>query len=162
MIARGAVEVHLYGGQLEGLKSIVRSGQYDHILRLHGHVSREVALSAQAEAHLLLLLESPRSDARGVLTGKVFEYIASGVPILSLGSRRDSAIGRLLAQTGTGLCTEDNAEIIRGAILSRITGAPEWFAPNLDQVAKYSRERQAMILYETMCSLYQQRVETSA
>lgn len=162
MIAPGDVELHLYGGQLDGLQSIVRSGQYDHILRLHGHVSREIALSAQAEAHFLLLLESPRPDARGVLTGKVFEYIASGVPILSLGSRRNSAIGRLLAQTGTGLCTEDNTEIIRGAILSRIEGAPEWFAPNFDQVAMFSRERQAAILYEAMHSLYQQKYETGA
>ena len=144
VIARGAVMVDLYGGQLDGLDALLGSGQFDHIVTQHGHVPRDTALKAQREADLLLLLESPLPEARGVLTGKIFEYMATGVPILSLGSRRDSAIGDMLAATRSGVCTEDERGLVRRAILDRMAGGRlEWFSPNLDVIAGFSREAQA-------------------
>jgi glycosyltransferase involved in cell wall biosynthesis len=144
IIARGAVVVDMYGGQLDGLDALLGSGRYGHIVRQHGHVPRDVALEAQRQADLLLLLESPLPEARGVLTGKIFEYMATGVPILSLGSRRDSAIGDMLASTRTGLCTQDERSLVRRAILDRMAGGrPDWFSPDLDVIAGFSREAQA-------------------
>lgn len=144
LIDRGAVVVDVFGGQVDGLDPSLRAGRFGHLLRLHGHVSRETALAAQRDAHLLLLLESPLPEARGVLTGKIFEYIATGVPILSLGSRLDSAIGALLRTTGTGICTEDDPALIRTSILERANGRrPLWFKPDLEMIGTYSREAQA-------------------
>jgi len=144
VIARGAVVVDVYGGQVEGIEPMLRSGRFDHLLRLHGHVPREAALAAQREADLLLMLESPLPEAKGVLTGKIFEYVATGVPILSLGSRCDSAIGALLASTRTGLCTEDEPALIRNAVLERLHGQhPDWFAPDMAVIEGFSREAQA-------------------
>ena len=68
-----------------------------------GHVSREKALQAQRNADLLLLLESSNEESRGVLTGKIFEYIASGRPIICIGSRLDFEIGQTLFKTGSGI-----------------------------------------------------------
>ena len=143
-IGRGDVVVHIYGGQVDGLDQIMASGRYEHFVTLHGHVPRETALDAQRRADMLLLLESPLPEARGVLTGKIFEYMASGVPILSLGSRRDSAIGHVLLSTATGLCTEDNTDQI-AQVLREVLGGqtPSWFAPDMAEIGGYSRKAQA-------------------
>jgi glycosyltransferase involved in cell wall biosynthesis len=141
-ISKGSVQLHIYGGQVDGLDDVIRLGQYNHILHMHGHVTRDAALAAQSQADLLLLLESSSIAAKGVLTGKIFEYMATGVPILSLGSRRDSSIGEMLEKTGVGICTEDNPRMIEQAILDRRDGnSLKWFRPNEDEILSFSREK---------------------
>lgn len=153
-ISSGDIAVNIYGGQVDGLGTIMASGRYDHFVHLHGHVSRDIALRAQGEADLLLLLESPLPEARGVLTGKIFEYMATGVPILSLGSSKDSAIGSVLITTKTGLCAEvDHAAIHQTLCYSLAGRKPNWFAPDLAQIAGYSREAQADKLLNHIRSL---------
>lgn len=150
-IPRGAIEVHVYGGQTEGLDSVRRTERFRHLLRVHGHVRRDEALAAQSGADILLLMESSLPQASGVLTGKVFEYISTGVPILSLGSRRSSAIGALLRETRTGICTEDSRETISVALKARLAGEDlAWFSPSESAILTYTRERQAMALYDVM------------
>jgi glycosyltransferase involved in cell wall biosynthesis len=52
---------------------------------------------------LLLLLLMPDSEprAKGLLTGKLFEYMASGRPILCIGPE-DGDAARILRETGAG------------------------------------------------------------
>jgi glycosyltransferase involved in cell wall biosynthesis len=150
-ISHGAIKLNIYGNQTQALEPLLNSGRFNHILQLHGHVPREVALAAQKRADLLLLLESPLPEASGVLTGKIFEYMSTGVPILSLGSGQSSAIGTMLGRTKTGLCTEDEPETIQDAIMARVFGQElEWFRPDISEIMSFSQERQAMRLYEAM------------
>lgn len=159
-ISQGDIAVHIYGGQVDGLAEIMGSGQYDQFVTLHGHVTRDTALRVQRAADLLLLLESPLPEARGVLTGKIFEYMSSGAPILSLGSRQDSAIGQILATTATGICTEDDPSIIRQALRDALEGRkPKWFDPKLDEMESYSREAQADKLLKRIIELYNHKNE---
>lgn len=157
-ISKGDIQVQIYGGQIDGMSEILGSGQYDHFVKLNGHVTRDTALQAQRDADILLLLESPIPEARGVLTGKIFEYMSSGVPILSLGSRKDSAIGRILSSTSTGLCTEDDPLIIRQALHDTLEGRElEWFEPKLEVIQSYSRKAQAEKLLKRIDELYRQK-----
>jgi glycosyltransferase involved in cell wall biosynthesis len=143
-IERSSVELDIYGGQLDGLAEMMPEGRYDHFVTLHGHVTREIALEAQRSADILLLLESPLPEAAGVLTGKIFEYIAAGVPILSLGSTKKSAIGQVLASTKAGLCAEASQEDVAATLRTILAGeTPSWFAPDLQEIASYSRQAQA-------------------
>ena len=152
-IEKGAIEVHIYGGQTEGIEPMLGNARFAHFVKTHGHVAREVALKAQQEADLLLLLESPLPEAKGVLTGKIFEYMATGAPILSLGSRRDSAIGEMLDRTRTGICTEDDKTLIEGVLSERISEATHaWFDPQIDKIMTFSRENQANYLLENILS----------
>jgi hypothetical protein len=98
----------------------------------------------------VLLLESPESKSSGALTGKIFEYIASGTPILSVGSPKGSAIWNLIAETGTGICCgTDEAAIKRELLLLKDgRGRPDWYQPKIDEILKYSRERQAAEVLE--------------
>ncbi len=154
LIQKGSIEVHIYGSQVEDIASLSKRKEYSDILKIHGHVRREVALSAQVQADIVLLLESPSPDASGVLTGKVFEYIGSGTPILSLGSLKKSAIGKLLESTQCGICLENNkAEIKQLLKMLEVNSSLEWFDPVEFEVMKYSRENQA----EKMLSIILQK-----
>ena len=126
---------------------MIKQHAADSYVVLHGHVSREKALEAQLSADLLLLLESPNPDARGVLTGKIFEYMASGKPILSIGSRKDSAIGEMIEGTGVGVVCEQDVAIIQRVIINTLNGKTEdFFTPKIDEVLKFSRASQAKTL----------------
>jgi len=109
------------------------------------YLSRPEALAAQRDADLLLHLgwTDPKND--GWLSGKVFEYMASGNPILSVGAEPGTAIGRLLAETGTGLCAGRSVERITGALVDLVDGGYHggWYRPDEAIVRGFSRERQA-------------------
>jgi glycosyltransferase involved in cell wall biosynthesis len=63
-----------------------------------GVLSREAALALQREADVLLLLTSANHVSEA--TGKLFEYLAAGRPILALASGNEAA--RIVSETGTG------------------------------------------------------------
>lgn len=67
-----------------------------------GSLSKDGALALQREADILLLLTSPThvSDA----TGKFFEYLAAGRPILALARENDAA--RIVNETGIGMVVD--------------------------------------------------------
>ena len=138
------IKIHFYGGRQPGLSELVSKNSASAYVVLHGHVSREVALHAQQKADMLLLLESSAPNARGVLTGKIFEYMVSGTPILSIGSRKDSAIGEMIQHTRTGVVCEQNVDIIKKAIACALSGEVNTiYSPKIEEVLKYSREKQA-------------------
>ena len=147
LVSPGDVNIDFFGDKSGTVDNLVKKGGYGGFVKNHGHVKREVALQAQSDASFLLLLESPSEEAKGVLTGKIFEYLASGRPILSLGSRKASAIEQLLSATGTGICAEDNIELIKKIILDAIRSQQcSFYKPNFDEISKYSRQNQAFNL----------------
>ena len=77
--------------------------------------SRSLALQRDSEA-LLLLIPEADGRGRGVLSGKVFEYVAVGRPILAV-VPPDGAAAELIRETGTGVVAPpDDAPAIRAAL----------------------------------------------
>ncbi len=131
----------------EGLQPL----KYPEILIHHGHVPRSRALELQQSADLLLLLESGDEDSKGFLTGKIFEYIGAGRPIISIGSTPDSAIARVLNETQCGSCYENDIDAIAKDLLNYLRGtSPVWFNPDLGAIERYSRKYQAELLLSEM------------
>lgn len=64
-------------------------------------------LAEQASADVLMLYVAPGEGSEGVYTGKVFEYIASGRPVLALVPKHNVCID-LLQQAGTGRIVDPN------------------------------------------------------
>jgi hypothetical protein len=138
------ITVDFYGAQTEPVHKLAQNPIYSPFIRIMGHISRDHILKLQKESHLLLLLESSDPQAQGVLTGKVFEYIVSGTPILSLGSMPGSAIYDLLNECKCGFCAGNNITLIEQVISDIMIGdTPRWFNPSLEAIMQYSRKRQA-------------------
>lgn len=146
LISYGDVFVDFYGSRIDVARMFVTHPEYRHFVNLIGHVPHDQALKAQQNADLLLLLESEEKIARGVLTGKIFEYIASGVPIISLGSLRSFEIPKFLKKTRTGVSFE-NQEIdnLKEFLIQLLLGGniSNYYEPNIDVILKYSRLRLA-------------------
>jgi hypothetical protein len=65
------------------------------------------AVGLLKRSQVLLLLINNTSDAKGILTGKIFEYLWSGRPILAIGPT-DGEAAHILKETGTGQMVEFN------------------------------------------------------
>ena len=120
------------------------------------YVPHDEAVREQARAALLLLSIEPFAADRGMITGKLYEYLASGRPVLGVGPAGGDAAA-LLAETGGGaLFDRDDvdgiAEAIRGhydawAASTPLAGAP-WEA-----VAPYTRRAQTARLADVIRGL---------
>lgn len=140
------VTIDFYGSRVSVARQLAGKNKYRPFIRLMGHVPREDALKAQQSADLLLLLESPAPEARGVLTGKLFEYIVAGKPILCVGSRPEYEIGRVLEKTGTGqVFGPDEYARLGDVILATMNGQGLYvhYGPTAEQILKYSRKNLA-------------------
>ncbi len=86
-------------------------------LEILPYAPRTVSLALQRDSEALLLL-IPEADGRGrgVLSGKVFEYVAVGRPLLAA-VPPDGAAARLIEETGAGLVVSpDDPAAIRSAL----------------------------------------------
>jgi nucleoside-diphosphate-sugar epimerase/glycosyltransferase involved in cell wall biosynthesis len=147
----GEVCLDFYGVNTQMIDEEFQPLKYPEIIKHHGHVTRSLALGFQQSADLLLLLESGDEDSKGFLTGKIFEYIGAGRPIISIGSKSDSAIARVLNETRCGACYENDVNAIAKDLLAYLRGTPPaWFKPDLDAIKRYSRKYQADLLLECM------------
>ncbi|MDA3902771.1 MAG: hypothetical protein PF441_04890 [Desulfuromusa sp.] len=143
-ISLSQIHIDFFGKRQPGLQKIVSRFNAESYTTIHGHVTRQKALEEQADADLLLLLESGDEAAKGVLTGKVFEYMVSGKPVLSLGSKQDSAIGQLINETGIGIVCEQDLQRIKKCLFDLLCGGKrEYFSPKLDKIKAYGREFQS-------------------
>ena len=127
-------------------------------LELHPYVTRRRALELQRDSEaLLLLIPEAGGRGRGVVTGKLFEYLAAERPILAA-VPPDGAAAKLLRETGRAIVTApDDVPAMRGA-LEELTG--RWRAGSLDGVplapalkSKISRHSRAEELAELLRSL---------
>lgn len=115
---------------------------YPSIYNIVEWIDRRESYRRQLNATLLLLLGSVKIP--GIMTAKVFEYLASGRPILSICSK-DDGIAQLLSETSGGwsvTTTDECAQIIeelygRWKVQRRL----DWPQPDT-RVEKYSRRSQ--------------------
>ncbi len=70
-----------------------------------GYVPHEEAITFQQRSQVLLLAEIDSAETKGIIPGKLFEYMASGRPILGIGPK-DWEVATLVAQTKTGAIFE--------------------------------------------------------
>ena len=87
-------------------------------IELLGDVSRRRSLELQRDSEaLLLLIPDSGGRGRGVLTGKIYEYLAAERPILAV-VPPDGAAARLVRDTGAGtVVASDDVDEMRAALL---------------------------------------------
>ncbi len=65
-------------------------------------VTHQEAIRRQQQSQVLLITVNKTGDSKGMVTGKVFEYLVSGRPILAIGPT-DGDLAAILKETSTGV-----------------------------------------------------------
>lgn len=125
-----------------GLNSFVKKIDY---------MPHNEVITEQQRSKVLLLLVNNTKNAKGILTGKFFEYMASGTPILAIGPV-DGDLAAIMHETNTGLISgfEDSAAL-KQHILAYFSGAG--INRNEVRVQKYSRKELTRKLCELLNSM---------
>ena len=135
------VEVEFNGEVHPDFKRFIESDpELKRITNLTGNIPHAKIISLYGSTALLALIMTGYKDT-GIIPGKVFEYLATGLPIISVGNvEGDAAV--FLKQTGTARVFEsDEYEKIKASLLKSFS---EWQShpgayPRDDCADKYSR-----------------------
>ena len=82
-----------------------------------GYISHEDVIKEQMKSRLLLLMINNTPNSKGIITGKVFEYMASKRPILVIGPE-DGDLANIINQTKSGfVCGFNNERKLEESVL---------------------------------------------
>ena len=152
IVDKNQVEINFYGNNEKPLEDIIVPNNYNryNIINIKGFVSRKESIRIQKDSDLLLFLEWNDPSAKGVLTGKLFEYLVSGTPILAVGVSNKNAAGALIEKTNTGKLFLNKEELKKE--LTNIFKKKEigFYNPRIEEIEKFSRDKQVKKLISIM------------
>lgn len=82
------------------LADIEHSTLKNHILNL-GYLSHDKAIEEMQTSDILLITNFPNESSKGIIPGKIFEYLATGKQIISFGPD-EADVSRILTETDAG------------------------------------------------------------
>ena len=142
-IPKKSFVLEFYGMRHDYIKALSLNPKYKNLINLKGHIPRSEVLEKQKKADILLLLSSSKEISRGVLTGKFFEYMAAGKPILCIGGKSNFDIGIILKSTKIGKIFEKNdtknlENFLRSSYYGE--GLFKAYKPNKNKILSFSRK----------------------
>lgn len=145
------ISVDFYGPHSVEVASAIEALGLEAAVRQHGRVSHAESLEIQAGSDALLLLLWNDPGEKGVLSGKVFEYIGALRPIIMTGLEK-SAAGDLIRDNGLGVVS-NAPQVIADALHAmaeqkRRTGRVE--APALANAEHFTRDAQSRVFLEAL------------
>lgn len=115
------------------------------------YLPHDKVIEEQQKSKLLLLLVNNTKNAKGILTGKFFEYMAAKAPVLAIGPI-DGDLAEILNKTNTGLISDFTDETtLEKNILNYFNGLVT--ERNEAEVNKYSRKSLTNELCELLKTL---------
>ncbi len=132
------LEIKLVGNvDSEVIESIKQAGLTAYLKKI-SHVPHTEVTKMQKQSRVNLLLVNNTPNAKGILTGKFFEYLGAGKPILAIGPP-DGDLADILKETKAGLISDFNdAETLKKNILNLFSGnIPK---PDEYRIKDYSRK----------------------
>ena len=100
----------VYAGNEGGLmRRYAASCGLEECVEDHGLVSRKESIRLQKSGDVLLLSSVHTADQKGILTGKLFEYMMMDKPIICCmgGDLAGSGVRQVMLETGVGCCREE-------------------------------------------------------
>lgn len=115
------------------------------------YLPHDEVIIEQQKSKVLLLLVNNTKNAKGILTGKFFEYMIANVPVLAIGPK-DGDLAKIINETGVGLISDFNDEIaLEKNILALFNN--ERNIRNETAIANYSRKNLTKKLAEVLNNL---------
>lgn len=96
------LQLKLVGTVSETVVRSIKDHGLEPYLNLVGYVSHKEANALQRSAQVLLLIEINSEETKGIIPGKVFEYLAAKRPIIAIGPK-DWDVNEIINQTSTGI-----------------------------------------------------------
>ncbi|WP_158841516.1 glycosyltransferase family 4 protein [Polaribacter sp. L3A8] len=110
------LQLNFIGDISEEVKQEIKSNNLKENTNFVGYVSHDVAINYQQKAQVLLLLIPNVKKSKGILTGKLFEYLTAKRPILAIGPE-DGDLSEILKDTNAGVVIDfDNEEKLSSEI----------------------------------------------
>lgn len=132
------LQIHFTGSISPKWKKILKTNLKQHI-GFNSHVDHPEAIRQMRASDMLLLVVPEIINNEGIITGKVFEYLAAGRPIVGIGPVKGDA-SAILEKTGSGkMFSYGDHENISKFVLQFALKEKEWF-PDHDQIQKFSRK----------------------
>jgi hypothetical protein len=123
-------------------------------------VSRREALAIQSNSHALLLAVNDDLASDGVITSKLFDYMAADRPVIAL-VKQDSLIARIVNKSHCGIVADiDDPTSIINAIESVYTNygkLDENAGARLDYIQRFDRRVLTRKLYDEIVELLNKR-----
>lgn len=95
------LQVMFYGNNAD-MSALAVKFNISEYIQYGGFLPRQQALRCQRDADALLFLEFESKTLQGILTGKLFEYLFAGPPILAVGIGSGGSAAAVLRKTGRG------------------------------------------------------------
>lgn len=137
------IEVCFFGYHLGNVHKLVDKYNVHSIVRTNEGVPREISIQLQKEANALLFLDWIDSE-NDVIPGKIFEYIFSNRPIISIGGYAESATNSLILETNTGYICGRQIESIKNILIELIDYKYLKYSPNQELIKRYTRKKLAL------------------
>ncbi|MEM7229488.1 MAG: glycosyltransferase [Planctomycetota bacterium] len=119
----------------------------------HGELDGAAALRMQRDADALLLLDW-HDASRGVLTGKIFDYLRQTAPILTIGGETGSPIGSIIEAAGRGLVLGHDVPRIADVLQTMVNAPADIHTEPVDAVIQsYDGEHQAQRMLDMLMTL---------
>lgn len=114
---RKQIEVQFVGNYGKEAPVIVDKLGLNDLVQFIGYIPHEKCLELMVNSHLLLLIVASEDyRTSGIVTGKLFEYLFSGRPVLALASKK-SIVANIIQSANAGLVVSSDTEAIKEAIL---------------------------------------------
>lgn len=133
------VKMTFVGRVSESVKSFVQEDRWlSKIVYFPGYVSHSEVFEFYAAADALVLILTDTKNAKGNIPGKVFEYLATGIPILALGDPAGDT-AKILSEAGAGKVIFHTAHSKIQVALRELTERSELLDFSRS-IAKFTRE----------------------
>lgn len=135
------LKIRLIGQVDNSVIESIKRNNIEKLVEIVPYIPHNQVIEEQAKSDVLLLFVNNTPNAKGILTGKIFEYMASGRPILCIGPE-DGDSARILSETQTGITVDFNdKEKMKSIILDYISKFQEnqLITERKEAVEKYSR-----------------------
>ncbi|NIF04493.1 glycosyltransferase family 4 protein [Chryseobacterium sp. Tr-659] len=132
------------------LQLIENSSLKNHILNL-GYLSHGRAVEEMQNSQLLLITNFPNESSKGIIPGKIFEYLASGKQILSFGPD-EADVAKILTETQAGKhFSYDETQAVKGFILEKFNlWKSDSLVENTQHIEQFSRRNLTRQLTEIL------------
>lgn len=150
---RNNFQVYLVGAYTEEQKIFLTQQNLDGVVRMFGEVSHIEALEFQVNADVNLFIYNGPGDGRSsqMLSGKIFEYIGAGHPIMAISSP-DSAACKLVRELKLGqVASPDSPEDIAMALKQMMSSSKTKVSIDMNGVEQFHRR----VLTEKLANVFE-------